>query len=81
MDELTHVVLQRSSTVLGEVFVVIVRCLRRSIAMNLNLGDGHIGVLLYHVDGVDNLRQLTRVVSVVGMQLGAVDGEVDKRSS
>lgn len=45
--------------------------------MNADRGDAHVGVVAHGVDGAHYFVQLGRIVVVVGVQFGAVDGKVE----
>ena len=73
--EIAYIIAQGSRTIVGESHVVVVRTIRRRIAMNVDIGDAHILVVLYEVDGGCNLSQLSSILTEVGKDIALVELE------
>ena len=58
-----------------EEHIVVVRTIRRRIAMNIDIGDAHILVVLYEVDGGCNLFQLCGILTEVSEDIALVEFE------
>ena len=74
---LAYIFFQGFGTSLGQAYVVAVRPFGRGVPLDADADDLAVRIILHGVDGRENLLQLLRVASVVGMYLGTVHGEVD----
>ena len=73
--EIADIIAQGCRTIVGESHVVVVRTIRRRIAMNIDVGDAHILVVLHEVDGGCNLSQLCSILTEVGKDIALVELE------
>ena len=75
--ETLDVVLECLCTANGEVAVVVVGTLGRSIALEPYLVDGDVVVVAYRIDGGTDFGKFHLVAAVCGVDFGAVDREVN----
>ena len=73
--EVAYIIAQGSRTIVGESHIVVVRTVWRRIAMNIDIGDAHILVVLHEVDGGCNLSQLSCILTEVGKDIALVELE------
>ncbi len=75
--EAAHIAGERLGATLGEARIVVVGTIGRRIAGDGYALDARVGVVLDKVDGVAYTGQLLRIAAVGGVDVGAVDAEVD----
>ena len=77
VDLPAHEVRQRLGAVGGQIGVMVIRALGRSVSMDVDSADFQVFVGLKSNDRADDAVELCRIAAVVGIEGDLVDGEVD----
>ena len=76
--EATHIVAESGGTAIGEARVVVIGTLGRGVAVDGDVGDGRVRVVLDEEDGLEDLLEFTRVLAIGGMDFRTAHGEVEE---
>ena len=77
MQQLAHIVLERTGTVLGQISIVFIRRFGRSKAMYADTCYRRILIFLDQIDGLNNLVEFTRILPIVRIKRNLIYREID----